>query len=84
MAFWTKKDFEKVLAQICIDDVYEHLNYTMLVLYFMTGMQVNEATALYWEDIDFKRKQIHVCHNLMAIKLLKSSLSPRCPLKEQR
>lgn len=65
VAFWTKKDFERVLAQICIDDVYEHLNYTMLVLYFMTGMRVNEATALYWEDIDFKRKQIHVCHNLL-------------------
>ncbi|MGX7030852.1 tyrosine-type recombinase/integrase [Vagococcus zengguangii] len=65
VAFWTKKEFEKVLAQICIDDVYEHLNYTMLTLYFMTGMRVNEATALYWEDIDFKRKQIHVCHNLL-------------------
>ncbi|AOA00706.1 hypothetical protein BFC22_11685 [Carnobacterium divergens] len=63
--FWTKKNFEQALAQIYIDDVYEHLNYTMLVLYFMTGMRVNEATALYWEDIDFKRKQLHVSHNLL-------------------
>ncbi|MDT1956939.1 site-specific integrase [Carnobacterium divergens] len=65
VAFWTKKEFELVLAQICIDDAYEHFNYVMLVLYFMTGMRVNEATALYWEDIDFKRKQLHVSHNLL-------------------
>ena len=65
VAFWTKSEFEKVLAQICIDDVYEHLSYVMLLLYFMSGLRVNEATALFWEDVDYKRKRIHVRHNLL-------------------
>lgn len=28
--FWTKAEFEQVIAQICIDDVYGHLNFVML------------------------------------------------------
>lgn len=65
VSFWTKKEFEQVLATICLDEVHEHLSYITLVLYFMTGLRVNEATALYWEDINFTKKQIHVTHNLL-------------------
>lgn len=65
VAFWSRKEIEKVLSVICLDDPYEHLCYVMLIVYFMTGMRVNEATALYWEDIDWARKQVHVRHNLV-------------------
>lgn len=46
--FWTKAEFEQAIAQICIDDIYGHLNFVMLWLYFLTGVRVNEGTALWW------------------------------------
>lgn len=63
--FWTKKEFEKVLSVICLDDFYEHLMYVMIVLYFATGARVNEATALSWEDIDFNKKTLHIWKNII-------------------
>ncbi|MBO0451357.1 MULTISPECIES: tyrosine-type recombinase/integrase [Enterococcus] len=62
--YWTKKDFEKVIAEICIDDFYEHLCFIMLWVYFMTGIRVSEGTALWWDDIDFKNKRLRVHHTL--------------------
>lgn len=64
--YWTKNDFEKVLSKIYIDDYYEHLCFTMLYLYYTTGLRVNEATALYWNDIDLNKKEIRVHHMLIA------------------
>lgn len=59
--FWTKDDFEKVIQTFDITDFYEHMSFVMVWLYYLTGMRVNEATALYWsENIDFEKKQIRV------------------------
>lgn len=63
--YWTKKDFEKVINQIYINDFYEHLNFVMLWLYYMTGIRVNEGTALHWSDIDLKKKRLRVHHMLI-------------------
>ena len=65
VAYWTKNDFEKVIAQICIDDVYSHLNFIMLWIYFTTGVRVNEGTALWWRDVDLGKKLMHVDHMLV-------------------
>ncbi|MGX7417862.1 tyrosine-type recombinase/integrase [Carnobacterium gallinarum] len=65
VSFWTKTDFEKVIATICLDDFYEHLCFVMLWVYFMTGVRVNEGTALWWENIDFKNKRLQVHHMLI-------------------
>lgn len=62
--FWTKVEFEKVISTFNIADLYEHMSFAMVWLYYMTGMRVNEATALWYEDIDFENKQIRVWHNL--------------------
>lgn len=63
--FWTKDDFEKVIQTFDITDFYEHMSFVMVWLYYLTGMRVNEATALYWsENIDFEKKQIRVWNNL--------------------
>lgn len=62
--FWTKAEFESVIAQIYIGDFYEHLNFVMLWVYYMTGVRVNEGTALWWNDIDFERKAMRVYHML--------------------
>lgn len=62
--YWTKDEFEKVISEICIDDFYEHLCFVMLWVYFMTSIRVNEGTALWWEDVDFKNKRLRVHHTL--------------------
>lgn len=63
--FWRKEDFEKVVQTFNLNDFYEHMSFVMIWLYYNTGMRVNEATALYWdENIDFKNKQIRIWHNL--------------------
>ncbi|WP_270286627.1 tyrosine-type recombinase/integrase [Enterococcus casseliflavus] len=63
--YWTKNEFESVISQICISDFYEHLNFVMLWLYYMTGVRVNEGTALWWNDVDFKNKRLRIHHMLI-------------------
>lgn len=63
--YWTKNEFESVISQIYIGDFYEHLNFVMLWNYFMTGVRVNEGTALWWNDIDFKNKKMRIHHMLV-------------------
>ena len=65
--YWTKTEFEKVINQIYTDDFYGHLTFVTLWVYFTTGLRVNEASALYWEDIDFKNKRMRV-HHMLEIK----------------
>lgn len=62
--FWTKKEFEKVIETFNLNDFYEHMSFSMIFLYYMTGLRVNELTALYWSDIDLENAQIRVYHNL--------------------
>ena len=54
--FWTKDEFQKVIQCLDKKSYFEHFVYTLFWLYYFTGMHVNEATALYWEDVILKRK----------------------------
>lgn len=63
--YWTKREFEKVISQIYIEDFYEHLNFVMLWVYYMTGIRVNEGTALYWNNVDLIKKRLTVHHMLI-------------------
>lgn len=63
--YWTKKEFELAISKIYIDDFYEHLCFIMIWVYYMTGVRVNEGTALWWRDIDFEKKQLRVNHMLI-------------------
>lgn len=63
--YWTKTEFESVLSQIYITDFYEHLNFVMIWVYFMTGLRVNEGMALCWNDVDLKNKRLRVHHMLI-------------------
>ena len=65
--YWTKQEFEKVINQIYIGDFYEHLNFVMLWLYYMTGIRVNEGTALYWNNVDLTKKRL-IIHHMLIIK----------------
>lgn len=60
-----KQEFEKVISQIYIGDFYEHLNFVMVWVYYMTGIRVNEGTALQWSDIDLIKKRLRVHHMLI-------------------
>ncbi|SEN61693.1 Site-specific recombinase XerD [Paenisporosarcina quisquiliarum] len=63
--FWTKEEFEKVLSTFNLDDYYEHYSFVLVWLYFMTGLRVNEATALRWnEEVDLEKGTITVNHSL--------------------
>lgn len=66
--FWTKEQFETVIKTFNITDYYEHFCFVLVWLYYMTGMRVNEATALHWnENIDFDNKRIKVWHNMVNV-----------------
>ncbi|EPM6849844.1 tyrosine-type recombinase/integrase [Enterococcus faecalis] len=52
--FWTKEEFEKVISCIYKEDYYQHFLYISFWFLFMTGMRIGEATAIQWEDINFK------------------------------
>lgn len=63
--FWTKGEFQKVLSTFNLDDYYEHYSFIIVWLYFMTGLRVNEATALRWkQDIDLDNRTLTVNHSL--------------------
>lgn len=63
--FWTKSEFEKVLTTFNLDDYYEHYSFIIVWLYFMTGLRVNEATALIWDrDLDFENQILTVRYSL--------------------
>lgn len=63
--FWTKEEFQKVLSTFNLDDYYEHYSFIIIWLYFMTGLRVNEATALRWkQDIDLDNRTLTINHSL--------------------
>lgn len=63
--YWTKKEFEEVISNIFIEDFYEHLCFVLLWLYFCTGIRVNEGTALWWNNVDFEKKELRINHMLI-------------------
>lgn len=65
--FWTKSEFESVLKSLDKESYFEHFIFTLLWLYYFTGMRVNEATALYWEDVDYDKKTLAINHNLQYV-----------------
>ncbi|MCU4798345.1 site-specific integrase [Bacillus cereus] len=75
--FWTKNEFEKVLSTFHLDDYYEHYSFIIIWLYFMTGLRVNEATALRWkEDINLENRTLTVSHSLRMTNGNKWELGP--------
>lgn len=63
--FWTKEEFEKVIAQIYVDDFYQNFLFITIWLLFMTGMRIGEATALQWSDINLDEGTIKVDKTLI-------------------
>lgn len=62
--YWTTEEFEKFINSLDRSDYFEHFIFTMIWLYFFTGMRVSEGLALYWGDIDLEKKKLSISHNL--------------------
>jgi integrase len=58
--FWTKEEFEKVVAKIYLGDYFQHFQFVAIWFLFMTGMRVGEATAIQWSDIDFEKRTLTI------------------------
>lgn len=52
---WDKEIFDRFIQEV-EEPVYKALFYT----FFYTGIRIGELQGLYWEDIDFKKKQIFI------------------------
>lgn len=66
--YWTLEEFKKVIAKCYLGDIEGALAYTMLNLYYFTGMRVSEALALWWSDINLSDGYIKVNHTLTNTK----------------
>lgn len=51
--FWTRDEFERVIATFDTSDYYGLFGFTCLWLLYMTGLRLGEAQALRWSAIDF-------------------------------
>ncbi|EGO5181325.1 site-specific integrase [Enterococcus faecalis] len=59
--YWTKSEFEKVMATFDLSDYHEYFGFTMIWLLFMTGLRFGEAQALEWDkDIDFENQTLRI------------------------
>nr|WP_240913500.1 site-specific integrase [Vagococcus fluvialis] len=59
--FWTKEEFEKVIATFDRSDYYDFFGFNMIWILFMTGLRFGEAQALEWDtDIDFETQTLRV------------------------
>ena len=62
--YWTVDEFKQFIYSLDCSLYFEQFIFTMIWLYFYTGMRVSEGLALYWSDIDFKKRKISISHNL--------------------
>ncbi|MYV16032.1 tyrosine-type recombinase/integrase [Furfurilactobacillus milii] len=58
--FWTKEEFEKVIAAASVDSFPDHFTFVCVWISFMTGLRSGEAKALQWEDLDWDNHTITV------------------------
>ncbi len=62
--FWTKEEFEAVISKIYLGDYFQHFQFTIIWILFMTGMRTGEATALQLDDVDFEKGTLDISKTL--------------------
>lgn len=62
--YWTKEEFEKVLASISVASFYEKLIYVTFLFFYRIGCRVSEAGALRWSDIDLENGKVRFINSL--------------------
>lgn len=51
-------------TEIFLEEAEESFYYNLFIVALETGMRVGELSGLQWEDIDFKKKVVHVRHSM--------------------
>ncbi|MCH4003855.1 MAG: site-specific integrase [Lactobacillus crispatus] len=74
--YWTKEEFEKVLASISISSFYEQFIYVTFLFFYRIGCRVSEAGALKWSDIDLDNGKVRFLNNLHYKNKLDYELKP--------
>lgn len=74
--YWTKEEFEKVLACINTDSFYENLIYVTFLFYYRIGCRVSEGFSLKWSDIDLTNGRVRIFHNLHYKNKLEYEIKP--------
>ncbi len=63
-----KKEERRVLTKeetaLFLKEARNAFYYDLFIVALETGMRIGEITGLFWEDVDFKEKIIHVRHSL--------------------
>lgn len=62
--FWTRQEFERVLATFDVDEYYGLYGFTCLWLLYMTGLRLGEAQALKWSAIDHDARTLSVKYSM--------------------
>ena len=57
-------EFKQFIYSLDCSLYFEQFIFTMIWLYFYTGIRVSEGLALYWSDIDLKKQKMSISHNL--------------------
>lgn len=74
--YWTKEEFEKVLACINTDSFYENLIYVTFLFYYRIGCRVSEGFSLKLSDIDLTNGRVRIFHNLHYKNKLEYEIKP--------
>lgn len=74
--YWTKEEFEKVIASISISSFYEQFIYVTFLFFYRIGCRVSEAGALKWSDIDLDNGKVRFLNNLHYKNKLDYELKP--------
>src|SRR5699024_3637270 len=59
-----KEKFETVISKIYLGDYFQHFQFIMIWLLFMTGMRIGEASDLQWDDIVFEEGTLKISKTL--------------------
>lgn len=62
--FWTKDEFDRVIATFDTSDYYGLFGFMCVYLLYMTGLRVGEAQALKWSAIDFGARTLSVGYSM--------------------
>lgn len=62
---WNSKEVHSFLDSLDITIPKQHLLFTLVHFYFYTGVRPNEGLALYWENLDFNKKEVSITQTLI-------------------
>lgn len=66
--FWTFEEFKKVISTFNLTDYEDLHRYTVIWVYYMTGVRVSEGFSLIWSDCDLENKRLFVHSTLEVFK----------------